>query len=136
MKPIVRIQYNSDFTITNSLPDGYYNEDFIVQLYTTDEASYFEAKYIGGVSYNCTLDLDNNQVVIYVNNHGLDAGCLHIAQMYDYNNNHFADGIENLRDVEETNIYLVRQNGSATSAMFVGSNLPDLTGSADFITLI
>jgi len=134
LKDIVKINNKSDFTITNSLPNGYDNENFIIQLFTTDPAAYFEAKYIDGVNTNCTIDTENNQVVVYANNHGLDAGCLHIAQVYDYNNNHFADGIENLKTVEESNIYLVAQNSNATSALFVGSALPDLTGSADFIT--
>jgi hypothetical protein len=69
-----------------------------------------------------------------VNNHNLQPGCLHVGLQIDYDNTHFQDNIENIITAEETNVYLAKQNANATSAMYVGSALPDLTGSSDFIT--
>lgn len=133
LKDIVKIQYNSDFTLNCKLPNGYDGQDFIIRLYTTDKSSYFEASYLNGEYSNCLAD-DNKNVVVYVNNHNLQPGCLHVGLQIDYANTHFQDNIENIITAEETNVYLVKQNANATSAMYVGSALPDLTGSSDFIT--
>ena len=134
LKNIVKIQYNSDFTLNCKLPNGYDNQDFIIRLYTTDKDNYYEASYLNGEYENCLTDSENNNIVIYVNNHNLQPGCLHIGMQFDYDNTHFADNVENIITAEETNVYLVKQNANATSAMYVGSALPDLTGSVDFIT--
>lgn len=134
LKNIVKIQYNSDFTLNCKLPNGYDNQDFIIRLYTTDKDNYYEASYLNGEYENCLTDSENKNIVVYVNNHNLQPGCLHIGMQFDYDNTHFADNVENIITAEETNVYLVKQNANATSAMYVGSALPDLTGSTDFVT--
>ena len=134
LRNIVKIQYNSDFTLNCKLPNGYDGQDFIIRLYTTDKDDYFEASYLNAEYSYCLTDDNNKNVVVYVNNHNLQPGCLHIGCQIDYDNTHFYDNIENIITAEETNVYLVKQNSNATSAMYVGSALPDLTGSSDFIT--
>ena len=135
MKNIVRIYYKSDFTVNMELPNGYNGQEFIIRLFVNDKTQYYEAKYIDGVYTNCVVDTENNVVNVYVDtNHNLPAGCLHVLSAFDYNNNHFHDGIETIAVVTETNIYLVKQNPNAVSAEFVASVLPDLTGSVDYVT--
>ena len=129
---IVRIQYNSDFTINYKLPKNYDNQDFIVRLYTTDKDNYYEASYRNGEYENCLTD--GEHIVIYVNNHNLADGNLHIWAVFDYENGHFQDGVENISVGNSTNVYLVKNNPDATSAMYVGTALPDFTSSVDFVT--
>ena len=131
---IVKIYNRSDFTVQLPLAERYDGQEFRFTLYTCGEPENgWVASYINGAYTNCTVNED--VVTIYVNNNNnMNPGCLTVRSEYDYFNGHFADNEDNVKDVYKTNIYLVTYRTNSFSASFRPSNLPDLTGTNDYVT--
>jgi len=137
LKEIVKIYWKSDFSVQIPLPNGYNGQTLHIKLYTNeDEDKAWEASYMDGNYVNCDIDLTNNIATVFVDTtHTMEPGCITVETEYIVIDTNFSDAFENIKDRYKTNIYLVTEMTNASSAMFVPTNLPDLSGAIDFVTL-
>ena len=85
-----RVNHESDFIATLTLPTEAVNADFIIEFSTRGNATY-TASRIGTVYTNCALV--NSQIVVGFRNHKLPCGMLNAKYALLLDNGYMSDGI-------------------------------------------
>lgn len=101
-----RINYQSDFDLTERMKGADPTVPFRFSYFTTDPGAPFVASFDGKVYVNCER-YDDEKVIVHFNNHGFRCGVLYGVYEFDLVNEAFEDGQLNMKSKQETGIILV-----------------------------
>lgn len=101
---MIKINYESDFKLTEKAEDGFANVPFRF-VYSVNSGTY-TASYDGEKYTNCKRNEDGSVTVIF-NNHGLGVGKLKVRREFFIPDGDFPDGVYNAVSNDTTDIMLV-----------------------------
>lgn len=101
---MIKINYNSDFKLTEKTEEGFAGVSFAF-VYTTNSGTY-TASYDGTTYTNCKRNEDGSVTVIF-NHHGLGPGRLKVRREFFVPDGDFPDGVYNTVSNDITDVMLV-----------------------------
>lgn len=101
---MVKINYESDFKLTEKAEDGFADVPF--RFVYSSNSGIYTASYDGTEYINCKRNEDGSVTVIF-NNHGLGVGKLKVRREFFIPDRDFPDGVYNAVSNDTTDIMLV-----------------------------